>query len=133
MFTMVNGVKSDIQIENPLKNSFLVYSRLRYTQPDLVRPIRVNLVWPILYLIATAFVVIVPMIADPVTTGVGCLMILSCIPVYYVLIAWRNKPKAFQRGMGEYQTSTLCNILANCLHILFETPPKKLVNLMQAL
>lgn len=33
---------------------------LRYTQPDLVRPIRVPMAYPVLYLLATLFVVIVP-------------------------------------------------------------------------
>lgn len=75
---------------------------LRYTQPNLVRPIKVNLIWPILYLLATLFVVIVPMIASPVETGYGCLMILSSIPVYFVFVWWKNKPKSFQRAMGEY-------------------------------
>lgn len=78
------------------------FRRLRYTQPDLVRPIRVNLVFPVVYLLATAFVVIVPCIASPVETGIGFLMILSSVPVYFLFIAWKNKPKAFQRAMGEY-------------------------------
>lgn len=60
------------------------------------------MVWPVLYLIATAFVVIVPMIASPIETGYGLLMILTSIPVYFVMIAWKSKPKAFQRAMGEY-------------------------------
>lgn len=86
-----------------LLNSLLVFNfRLRYTQPDLVRPIRVPMVYPILYLLATAFVTIVPMIASPKETGVGLLMILTSVPVYFIFIAWRSKPKAFQKTMGEY-------------------------------
>lgn len=42
------------------------------------------------------------MIASPVETGYGLLMILTSIPVYFVLIAWKTKPKGFQQGMGEY-------------------------------
>ncbi|XP_055314879.1 large neutral amino acids transporter small subunit 1 isoform X2 [Sitodiplosis mosellana] len=72
---------------------------LRWAQPNLPRPIKVNLAFPIFYLIATAFVTIVPMIASPVETGYGLLMILSSIPVYLVFIAWKNKPKWFQNGM----------------------------------
>ncbi|XP_053668677.1 Y+L amino acid transporter 2 [Anopheles marshallii] len=72
---------------------------LRWKQPKLNRPIKVNLIFPILYLIATVFVTVVPMIASPVETGYGCLMILSSIPVYCIFIAWRNKPKWFNRTM----------------------------------
>lgn len=88
----------------PIHNEFFFllssYS-LRYTQPDLVRPIKVNMFWPILYLLATVFVTVVPMYASPYETGYGCLMILTSVPVYFLLIAWKNKPKAFQKMMGE--------------------------------
>lgn len=76
--------------------------RLRYTQPNLVRPIRVNLFWPILYLIATIFVTVVPMYASPVETGYGCLMILTSVPVYFIFVAWKKKPKCFQKAMGKF-------------------------------
>lgn len=105
MFASVSHFTSKIlpsTIISTTSSLYIVYSRLRYTQPELVRPIKVNLFWPILYLICTVFVVVVPMYAEPVQTGIGCLMIASSIPVYFVLIAWRNKPKTFQRGMGEY-------------------------------
>ena len=46
---------------------------LRWTQPNLARPIRVNLFWPVIYIIATIFITIMPMIAKPVETG-GCRM-----------------------------------------------------------
>ncbi|KAF6209157.1 hypothetical protein GE061_014901 [Apolygus lucorum] len=81
--------------------SVLCVPVLRYTKPDLVRPIRVNLVFPILYIIATLFVTTVPMVATPVETGIGCLMILTSIPVYGVFIAWKNKPKIFVNGVGK--------------------------------
>lgn len=42
---------------------------LRWTQPNLPRPIKVNLMFPIVYILATLFVTIVPMYASPVETG----------------------------------------------------------------
>ncbi|KAL5284307.1 SLC7A6.2 family protein [Megaselia abdita] len=72
---------------------------LRWAQPNLPRPIRVPMVFPIVYLIATLFVTLVPMYASPVETGYGILMILSSVPVYLVFILWKNKPKFFQRFM----------------------------------
>ena len=42
---------------------------LRWTQPNLERPIRVNIIFPLLYLIATVFITVAPAIADPKTTG----------------------------------------------------------------
>ncbi|XP_054730586.1 Y+L amino acid transporter 2 [Anastrepha obliqua] len=82
--------------------SVLCLPWLRYAQPNLPRPIRVPLIFPIIYLLATIFVTVVPMYASPVETGYGILMILSSIPVYLVFIAWKNKPIWFQKTMGGF-------------------------------
>lgn len=66
---------------------------LRYKQPELPRPIRVKLVWPIIYLIATVLIVVVPVYADPGSTGTGLLIILIGVPVYFLCFIWQNKPK----------------------------------------
>jgi len=42
---------------------------LRWKRPDLARPIKVNLFFPILYIIASVFVTVVPMYASPLETG----------------------------------------------------------------
>lgn len=81
--------------------SVLCVPWLRWAQPNLPRPIKVNLAFPIFYLLATLFVTVVPMIASPVETGIGILMIMSSIPVYLVFIAWKNKPKWFQKAMSK--------------------------------
>ncbi|GJQ85027.1 hypothetical protein Trydic_g3688 [Trypoxylus dichotomus] len=78
--------------------SVLCLPWLRWKQPNLERPIRVNLIWPVLYLAATIFVTAVPMVASPVETGIGILMILTSIPVYVIFIMWQNKPLWFAKG-----------------------------------
>lgn len=60
------------------------------------------MVFPVIYLLASLFVTVVPMYASPVETGYGVLMILSSIPVYLVCIAWKNKPKWFRHGMRKF-------------------------------
>jgi len=70
---------------------------LRYTQPNLPRPIKVNLVFPILYIAATIFITIVPMIASPKETGIGTCIILTGVPVYLIFIGWKNKPPVVKR------------------------------------
>lgn len=73
---------------------------LRFTQPELERPIKINLFWPVLYLIGTLFVTISPMYAAPFDTLVGVLAILSSVPVYFIFIYWKNKPMCCQNCMG---------------------------------
>lgn len=60
------------------------------------------MIFPIVYLLATVFVTVVPMYASPEETGYGCLMILTAVPVYVIFIAWRSKPKWFNQTMGNY-------------------------------
>lgn len=50
--------------------SVLCLPWLRWSQPNLSRPIKVNLFFPIIYILATLFVTIVPMYASPVETGI---------------------------------------------------------------
>ncbi|KAK9881739.1 hypothetical protein WA026_017261 [Henosepilachna vigintioctopunctata] len=75
--------------------SVLCVPWLRWKRPDLERPIKVSLLCPILYILATIFITAVPMVASPVETGIGILMILSSVPVYFVCCYWKNKPRCF--------------------------------------
>jgi len=77
--------------------SVLCLPYLRWKCPELPRPIRVNLVFPIIYLAMTLVITILPMVASPVETGIGLLMILTSVPVYLVLVRWRTKPKWLAR------------------------------------
>lgn len=47
---------------------------------------RVNLVFPVVYLAMTLVITVLPMLASPVETGIGLLMILTSVPVYLVLV-----------------------------------------------
>ena len=42
---------------------------LRWKHPEWERPIKVQLVFPVLYILATIYITIVPMVASPVETG----------------------------------------------------------------
>ena len=70
---------------------------LRWKQPEMERPLKVNLVFPFVYIALTAVITTLPMIAKPVETIIGILMILTALPVYYVFIAWKNKPAFIAR------------------------------------
>jgi len=72
---------------------------LRWKYPELPRPIKVSLFFPILYIIATIFVVTMPIFSRPMETVFGILMILTAVPVYFVFIAWKNKPKPVKQAI----------------------------------
>ncbi|GAB6027572.1 hypothetical protein CHUAL_001811 [Chamberlinius hualienensis] len=73
---------------------------LRWKRPDLHRPIKVNLIFPIIYILCSIFVTVVPMIAEPFETGMGLLIVLTSIPVYLIFIYWKNKPKPIQDAIA---------------------------------
>lgn len=67
----------------------------RYTRPDIHRPIRVPLWVPTFFVIICVFLLIVPCYVAPYEVGMGVALTLAGIPVYYIGVAWKTKPKAF--------------------------------------
>ena len=86
---------------------------LRRKCPDMERPIKVHLAFPIIYLIMTLVrtrfvnvegfnlhcqvITLLPMIQQPVETAIGLAMILTAVPVYFIFIKWTSKPAWIKR------------------------------------
>ncbi|OAF67921.1 Solute carrier family 7 member 6 [Intoshia linei] len=68
----------------------------RKKYPHMKRPIKVHIAWPIIYLILTVFLIIIPFIESPMETGIGILMILSGIPVYLLFVTNKKRDKIDQ-------------------------------------
>ncbi|XP_061428143.1 large neutral amino acids transporter small subunit 2-like isoform X1 [Lethenteron reissneri] len=66
---------------------------LRWTKPDIPRPIKVSVAFPIVYLLFWAFLLIFSLVSEPVVCGVGLAIMLTGVPVYYMAVYWHNKPK----------------------------------------
>ena len=63
---------------------------LRKTQPSMERPIRVNLVVPIVFLTFCLALVITPLFTEFREFLFGMLLALSGIPIYFVCIKWKE-------------------------------------------
>jgi len=75
---------------------------LRWKHPEWERPIKVHMIFPIMYILATIFITVVPMISTPVETATGLGIIATGIPIYFIFIKWKNKPaavKSFTNGI----------------------------------
>lgn len=59
---------------------------LRYKEPEMPRPIKVNLIIPILFLICCAFLIIFPIPENPWNTLIGIGITVSGVPVYYLFV-----------------------------------------------
>lgn len=79
---------------------------LRVKQPDLPRPIKVNIVLPIMFLIVCTFLVVLPFWSEPLEPVVGSAIIIAGIPVYFATIYWKTKPNCYKIVIGKLR----CNI-----------------------
>ncbi|KAK9979114.1 hypothetical protein ABG768_012559 [Culter alburnus] len=68
---------------------------LRIKEPDIHRPIKVSLAWPVIFLIFWAFLLIFSLYSEPLVCGIGLAIMLSGVPVYLCGVYWENKPKSF--------------------------------------
>ncbi|XP_057378917.1 Y+L amino acid transporter 2-like [Daphnia carinata] len=87
---------------------------LRRKRPDVPRPIKVNLVYPIAFFVVSIFLVCFPVFSSPmeVVTAIG--IIVTAIPVFYLCIARKSKPKWISAA------SNKCTVL--CQKIFLAVP-----------
>ncbi|TNN43436.1 Large neutral amino acids transporter small subunit 2 [Liparis tanakae] len=82
---------------------------LRVREPDLYRPFKVSLVWPMFYLLVWAFLMVFSLYSEPVVCGTGLAIMLTGIPVYLLGVRWESKPQCFDIAIGKI--SHLCQKL----------------------
>ncbi|XP_071955967.1 Y+L amino acid transporter 2-like [Antedon mediterranea] len=71
--------------------------KLRWTKPDLERPLRMNILLIISFLLVCVGLVIMGVVAAPLETTIGICFTLTGIPVYFtVAVKWKNIPKSFK-------------------------------------
>ncbi|XP_073716034.1 solute carrier family 7 member 8a [Misgurnus anguillicaudatus] len=70
---------------------------LRIKEPDMHRPIKISLVWPVIYLLFWAFLLIFSLYSEPLVCGIGLAIMLTGVPVYYLGVYWENKPQCFDK------------------------------------
>jgi len=70
---------------------------MRWKRPDMERPIKINIIIPIVFLLICGFLVILPVYVRPWEVGAGLLITASGIPAYMLTVGWKNKPASIQR------------------------------------
>lgn len=94
-------------------NDFIRYSsRFR---PDMPRPIRVNLIIPVVFIVLCVILVLLPSLEAPENLLVGTLITVAGIPVYYVGVAWKNKPACYNRVSRGVER--FCQILFSAMFV----------------
>ncbi|XP_067932268.1 Y+L amino acid transporter 2-like [Watersipora subatra] len=75
----------------------LLYLRKKF--PDMHRPLKVALFFPITFLVFVLFLLCMTLYEGAQSSLIGIAICLSALPVYVICIAWKNKPKSFRRAM----------------------------------
>lgn len=88
----------------------------RYKHPDLPRPFKVPLIIPIVFSSMSLFIVGMSLYSDPVNTGIGCLITLSGLPVYYLTIH-KQVPQPLRKTF---------NLLTLKMQVLMEVIPQEI-------
>ncbi|CDW57236.1 large neutral amino acids transporter small [Trichuris trichiura] len=86
---------------------------LRYKQPNLPRPIKLNLIIPLLFLIMCLFLLILPFLISPFEVVISLVMTLSGVPIYFVGVYWKRKPAWFVKTWVKF--THLCQKLSVCV------------------
>lgn len=72
---------------------------LRKTQPDLKRPIKVNLFYPSVFLFVCLFIILMTLWQIPGQSLMCIILLAAGIPVYYLGVKWK-KPVSVQNKIG---------------------------------
>ncbi|MCJ8736025.1 hypothetical protein PDJAM_G00254190 [Pangasius djambal] len=65
----------------------------RWKKPNLYRPIKVSLLVPVCYLLFWVLLLGFSLYSDPLVCGVGLVIMLTGVPVYFLGVYWKDKPK----------------------------------------
>lgn len=79
---------------------------LRYKKPELERPIKVNILLPVTFVAACLFLIVVSFWKTPNECAIGFGIIATGLPVYFLGVWWKNKPKWLQNVI--FSTTAMC-------------------------
>ncbi|KAK0179337.1 hypothetical protein PV327_005097 [Microctonus hyperodae] len=115
VYKLINYVSFVEALFTTLSVSGLLW--LRYKRPDLHRPIKVSFILPIVFLLICIFLVFLPCYGSPLEVGIGLMIIISGIPVYWIFIYWENKP--------QWLISASRNVNTSCAKLFMCVPEEK--------
>lgn len=75
---------------------------LRYKLPNLKRPLKIHTLVPILYLLFSAILIILPIYSSPLEASIGLLITLTGVPAFYLTANWQHKPEPYQRWLDKF-------------------------------
>ncbi|XP_050718094.1 uncharacterized protein LOC126999491 [Eriocheir sinensis] len=72
----------------------------RVKKPDLARPIKVWIGFPVIYIVLSACLCVFPVVQQPLQVLAALVILGTGIPVYYLLVKRQKKPECLATAMG---------------------------------
>ncbi|KAJ8025488.1 Y+L amino acid transporter 2 [Holothuria leucospilota] len=101
VFTIINYFSFVTWSSMALAIVALLY--LRWKEPETPRPYKVNILLPIIFLVACIALVVMGTISAPIDTLIGFVLACSGIPVYFLLVRPKKLPKWYNNLIGILQ------------------------------
>lgn len=88
--------------------------------------LQVNLLIPIAYMLFWVVLLCFSLYSEPVVCGLGMVIMLTGVPVYFVGVWWKNKPKWIYQFTGDCLPATSSPYLCVCVLHVVHLPAEKL-------
>lgn len=72
---------------------------LRWKRPDMPRPIKVKIIFPIFFVVGNAILLVLPCWTAPLQVAMAAVITASGVPAYFLGIYWKEKPKCYNKIM----------------------------------
>ncbi|CEF59983.1 Large neutral amino acids transporter small subunit 1 [Strongyloides ratti] len=122
IYTLINYVQIVNWIAITIATSALLWLRVKKPPKIYKRPLKVNIIFPIIFLIGCSFLIIFPIIQAPKDTLIGIGLLLTGLPIYYVFVKYNLNIQLFDK---------LVNKIAELCIIHFNVTPIEKISFIQ--
>lgn len=102
IYSLINSIQIVNWIAFVMATTGLLYLRVKMPVDQYPRPVKVNLIFPIIFLIGCIFLIVVPLYQEPADSLFGIALMFTSLPFYFIFIYWENKPPAFYAIMDSF-------------------------------